>query len=196
MVAGLTGGIGSGKTTVAKLFELLGCAVFESDEVARSVYYQPEIKSKVIQLLGPESYSSDTCIDKKFISTKIFSDTDLLQQLNAIIHPAVIAKSKQFIAEHPNKLIIKETALLFEAHLEKDVDKIILVVAKDETRIKRVMQRDGLTHEEVEKKIKSQLPQSEKIKKADFIIYNDETELVIPQVIKIYKALNELPRRR
>lgn len=189
MVAGLTGGIGSGKSTVAKLFELLGCAVFESDDVARDVYFEPEIKSKVIELLGSESYRSPTSIDKKFISSKIFSDTQLLQQLNAIIHPAVIAKSKQFIKEHPNQLVIKETALLFEAHLENEVDVIILVVANDELRINRVMQRDGLTRGEVEKKIKSQLPQSEKIKKADFIIYNDETELVIPQVIKIYEAL-------
>ena len=189
MVAGLTGGIGSGKTTVARLFELLGCAVFESDKVAQAIYFKPEIKSKVIQLLGSESYLSANSIDKKFISSKIFSDTGLLQQLNAIIHPAVIAKSNQFIKEHSGKLIIKETALLFEAHLEKTVDAIILVVANDETRIRRVMQRDGLTHEEVEKKIKSQLPQSEKIKKADFIIYNEETELVIPQVIKIYEAL-------
>ena len=189
MVAGLTGGIGSGKSTVAKLFELLGCAVFESDDVARDVYFEPEIKSKVIELLGSESYRSPTSIDKKFISSKIFSDTQLLQQLNAIIHPAVIAKSKQFIKEHPNQLVIKETALLFEAHLENEVDVIILVVANDELRINRVMQRDGLTRGEVEKKIKSQLPQSEKIKKADFIIYNDETELVIPQVVKIYEAL-------
>lgn len=189
MVAGLTGGIGSGKSTVARLFELLGCAIFESDAIAKEVYFDPDVKPKVISLLGKESYLSETKIDKAFISSKIFSDTLLLQKLNAIIHPAVIHRSNLFLQKNPEKVVIKETALLFEAHLEKDVDKIILVVAQDETRISRVIQRDGLSREEVQKKIKSQLPQEEKVKKADFIIYNDETELVIPQVIKIYNAL-------
>jgi len=192
MVVGLTGGIGSGKSTVARLLEILGCAVFESDVVAKDVYFDPLIKSEITALLGNKSYLSENRIDKTFISSKIFSNTELLQQLNAIIHPAVINRSNIFIKEHPDKIIIKETALLFEAHLEKDVDKIILVVANDETRIQRVMQRDGLTKEDVLKKIKSQLPQEEKIKKADFIVHNDESQLVIPQVVKIYSTLLEL----
>ncbi|MBS4065719.1 MAG: dephospho-CoA kinase [Chitinophagaceae bacterium] len=191
MVAGLTGGIGSGKSTVARLFELLGCAIFESDLAAKEVYFDPAIRPKIIELLGKESYLSETRIDKTYISSKIFSDTRLLQKLNTIIHPAVIDRSKRFIKENSGKVVIKETALLFEAHLEKEVDKIILVVANDETRISRVMQRDNLGREDVLKKIKSQLPQEEKMKKSDFIIYNDETTLVIPQVIEVYKALTD-----
>lgn len=191
MVVGLTGGIGSGKSTVAKILELLGCAIFESDEVAKSVYFEPEIKTQVINLLGAQAYLSENQINKKHIGSKIFSDTTLLQKLNSIIHPSVIQKSKEFIAHHPDKIIIKETALLFEAKLEKEVDKIILVVAEDETRIHRVMQRDGLNKEEVQKKIASQLSQNEKIKKADYIVYNNETDLIVPQVIEIYKTLNK-----
>lgn len=189
MVAGLTGGIGSGKSTVARLFELLGCPVFESDLAAKEVYFDTEIRPRVTALLGTESYLSENEINKSFISSKIFSDARLLRELNAIIHPAVIARSKAFIEKYPGKLVIKETALLFEAGLEKDMDTVILVVADDETRIRRVMQRDGLSYQEVEKKIKSQLPQDEKIKRADFVIYNNDDELLIPQVLKIYTTL-------
>src|SRR5687768_11657999 len=127
MIAGLTGGIGSGKSTVSKLFELLGCAVFYSDEVAKEVYFDPEVKLKVTGLLGAGSYTSDTRINKAYISSKIFSDTTLLRTLNAIIHPAVIARTKLFKQQNPGKIIIKETALLFEVHLEKEVDKVIVV---------------------------------------------------------------------
>jgi dephospho-CoA kinase len=192
MVVGLTGGIGSGKSTVSKLFEMLGCIVFESDKEARDVYFDPAIRPKIMELLGKESYLSETSIDKAYISSRIFSDTTLLHKLNAIIHPAVIERSNNFIKEHPGRIVIKETALLFEAHLEKDVDKIVLVIADDKIRIRRVMQRDGITQEDVLKKIKSQLPQEEKMKKADFIIRNDEQELLIPQVLKIYNALLDI----
>lgn len=192
MVAGLTGGIGSGKSVVAKIFELLGCAVFNSDIAAKDVYFNAEIKVRIIKLLGNEAYLSDTRINKAYISSKIFSDTQTLQQLNAIIHPAVIDTFKDFVKKNPTKLIIKETALLFEAHLEKEVDKIIVVAADDELRVKRVMERDGLNKEDILKKIKTQLAQEEKIKKADFVIYNDEQSLLLPQVLTIYNTLIRL----
>lgn len=189
MVIGLTGGIGSGKSIVAKLFELLGCAVFNSDLVAKEVYFDAEIRPKIIQLLGKEAYLNDTTLNKNYISSKIFSDTLLLQQLNGIIHPAVIRKFKTFASRHSGQLVIKETALLFEAHLEKEVDRIIVVAANDAIRVKRVMARDGLDNVSVQKKIQSQLLQEEKIKGADFVIYNNEDVLVIPQVVHIYKQL-------
>lgn len=191
MIVGLTGGIGSGKSTVAKLFELLGCLVFESDKAARDIYFDPLIRPQVTALLGKESYLSEHAIDKAFISSKIFSDASLLKQLNAIIHPAVIGQSKRFAAAHPDRIVIKETALLFEAGLEKDVDTIVLVAADDETRIQRVMARDKLSREEVLRKINSQLSQEEKIKRSDRVIYNDESELLIPQVLKVYASLKQ-----
>lgn len=189
MVIGLTGGIGSGKSIIAKLFELLGCAVFNSDQVAKEVYFDAQIRPKIIKLLGKEAYLNDHVLNKNHISSKIFSDTLLLQQLNGIIHPAVIRNFKTFVNHHSGQLVIKETALLFEAHLEKEVDKIIVVAADDAIRIKRVMARDGLDKESVQKKIQSQLLQEEKIKGADFVIYNNEDTLVIPQVLQIYKQL-------
>ena len=190
MVVGLTGGIGSGKSTVAKLFEIIGCAVFYSDTVAKEIYFDSNIKPQIISLLGKEVYLSENKIDKKYVSSKIFSDTDLLRQLNAIIHPAVIEKFKEFKKLNAGKLIVKETALLFEAKLGSEVDKIILVAANDELRIKRVMQRDGLSHEEVINKMKAQLPQEDKIKLSDFVIYNNEEEFLITQVLSIYSKLN------
>jgi dephospho-CoA kinase len=190
MIVGLTGGIGSGKSTVARLFELLGCLVFESDKVAKALYFDPEIKKQVIALLGKESYLSETRINTAFISAKIFSDPELLKQINALIHPAVIAASRRFAEENPDKIVIKETALLFEAGLEKEVDKIVLVTADEQTRIQRVTERDKQSEEEVRKKIKNQMPEELKLKKADHVIYNDEKELVIPQVINVFEALS------
>lgn len=189
MVVGLTGGIGSGKSIIAKLFELLGCAVFNSDGVAKEVYFDAEVRPEIIRLLGKEAYLNDYTLNKNYISSKIFSDTLLLQQLNRIIHPAVIRKFKTFVHLHPGQIVIKETALLFEAHLEKEVDQIIVVAANDAIRVKRVMARDGLDETFVRKKIESQLSQEEKIKGADFVIYNNDDVLVIPQVLQIYKQL-------
>jgi dephospho-CoA kinase len=190
MIAGLTGGIGSGKSTVSKLFEMLGCAVFNSDRVAKEIYFDEEVRKKVITLLGEASYHSVTEIDKAFISSKIFNNTDLLHQLNQIIHPAVRIRFNEFIKRHPDQVIIKETALLFEAHIDKEVEKIIMVTCDDELRIKRVMKRDGVSEGEVLKRIKSQLPQEEKIKHAHYVIQNNEEELLIPQVIEVFEALH------
>ena len=189
MIAGLTGNIGSGKSTVARVFEMLGCAVFYSDAVAKQVYFDPAIQKQVIGLLGTEAYLDANTLHKNFISQKIFSNTDLLQKLNAIIHPAVVEEFKRFAKQHAGKVILKETALLFEARLNKEVDKIVVVESPDALRIKRVMQRDGLTEEQVKGKMRSQLSQEEKIKHADFVIHNDEEALLIPQILEIYHQL-------
>jgi dephospho-CoA kinase len=189
MVVGLTGGIGSGKSTVAKIFKILGCNLFNSDEAAKQIYFEEDIKKQVIQLLGNDAYFNSTTLNKPYINSKIFSNTDLLMQLNAIIHPAVKNKFISFNQKHSNQLIIKETALLFEANLQNQVDKIVLVIADDELRIKRAMLRDTLSKEDVLKKMNSQLAQSEKIKHSHYIINNNETELLIPQVVTVYKKL-------
>lgn len=189
MIVGLTGGIGSGKSTIAKLFEIFGCIIFDSDSVAKQLYYDPIIKSHITKLLGEESYISENKINKKYISSIIFSNSNKLEQLNQIIHPAVIIALKKIKEKNPDKIIIKESALLFEAKLEKEVDKIILVVAPQEDRIKRVMLRDGISKEDVFKKIKNQLPDAIKIKKSDFIIENNEKEFLITQSLKIYNSI-------
>src|ERR1043166_1413772 len=127
MIAGLTGGIGSGKSTVAQLFEILGCPVFRSDDEAKDAYFEKDVRQAVIELLGPDAYSGDNSIDRSYISRKVFSNTNLLHQLNSIIHPVVKRRFTQFAELHKGQIIIKESALLFEAHLEKESDIIIVV---------------------------------------------------------------------
>lgn len=186
---GLTGGIGSGKSMVARLFKLFGCFVFNSDEVAKEIYFDKVIRPQVLALLGEEAYLSDQLINKAHISARIFNNPQLLQQLNAIIHPAVIERSRLFAEQHPGKIIIKETALLFETNQQAQMEKIITVAANDDLRIQRVMKRDGLTKEDVIKKMNSQVPQEEKIRQSDFIIYNNETEFLITQALEVYRHL-------
>ncbi|MCU0360605.1 MAG: dephospho-CoA kinase [Bacteroidia bacterium] len=189
MVAGLTGGIGSGKSQVAQLFCMLGWKHFNSDAVAKNLYFNPAIKAKIIALLGSESYSKDGGLNKPYISNLVFTQPDLLKQLNAILHPAVGEKFKTFCIAHPKAPILKESALLFETGLNQHMDKIVLVVAPDLVRIQRVMQRDNLSQDVVINKMKSQNPQEENIKKADFVIVNDEQHSLIDQVLKTHQAI-------
>lgn len=189
MIIGLTGGIGSGKSTVAEIFEVLGCMIFDSDKVAKEIYFDSTIKQKVIDLIGEESYLSEIAINKPYISKRIFSDKNLLFALNSIIHPAVSEKFKKFVAKHEAEIIVKESALLFEAKLEKQVDQIVMVTAPVELRISRIIKRDNTDREAVLKKINSQMPEEEKIKMADYVIRNEEEIFLTPQVIKLLKEI-------
>ncbi|MEI6022091.1 MAG: dephospho-CoA kinase, partial [Bacteroidota bacterium] len=139
MTIGLTGGIGSGKSTVAKVFALMGCKVISSDELAKQSYFKPTVKKQIVALLGAEAYLSESQLNKAYIANQIFNNSNLLQQSNAIIHPEVKKEFQLFTQQHPQDLIIKETALLFEAGLAADVDKRVVVVAPDDLRIKRVV---------------------------------------------------------
>jgi len=187
---GLTGGIGSGKSTVARIFEVMGVPVYYSDDRAKEMYYVPEVKEKVIALLGKEAYLNDHQIDKKFIADKIFSNTTLLHEINGIIHPAVKkdftewAKTKQ---EHA--FVLKESALLFETGIYKTLDASILVVSPEQLRAKRIAKRDNLTEAEVMARFKSQMNDEQKIPLATYIIHNDEEHSLIEQVLKIKKEI-------
>ncbi len=190
MIVGLTGGIGSGKSTVAQIFEVLGCAVYNSDERAKEMYYLPEVKQKVIEILGKEAYYYEGKINKDFISLKIFNDRSFLEKINAVIHPAVANDFKDFLSKHPNKLIIKESALLFEADLADKMDKIVLVTSPLKLKIERLKKRDNSSEEQITKRINSQLPDEEKIVKSDLVIINDEQTPLIPEVLEVYKKLS------
>lgn len=191
MVIGLTGGIGSGKTTVAKLFEVMGCAVYNSDERAKNIYFNAGVKQQVIDLLGKEAYKSEQEINRNFISSKVFSDTSLLQQLNGIIHPAVKTDFIQFTNLYAaHKMIIKESAILFETGIYKDLEKTILVTSPLELKIKRVMQRNAFSKEEVEKRMSAQWSDEQKTALADFVIMNDDKQALIPQVSQIISKLS------
>jgi dephospho-CoA kinase len=192
MIIGLTGGIGSGKSTVAQLFETIGCVIYNSDERAKQLYFKPSIKKQVINLLGNEVYLSETEIDKKNISKKVFSDTQLLHQLNAIIHPAVKDDFTEFKSKFsPETFIIKETALLFETGDFKNLDYTILVTAPLQIKIERVMKRNTISKEEVEKRMAAQWSDEKKIPLADFIIVNDNTQALIPQVLQVIQKLKQ-----
>ena len=193
MVVGLTGGIGSGKSTVAQIFETLGCAVYNSDERAKEMYYLPDVKEKVIAVLGKEAYYYEGKINKDFISLKIFNDKSFLEKINAIIHPAVEADFKAFLKENPkNKLIVKESALFFEANLSKKVDKLILVTSPMELKIERLKKRDSSTEEQIKTRINNQMSDEEKIPNSDFVIVNDEKTPLIPQVLEIVSKLKNV----
>jgi len=187
---GLTGGIGSGKTTVAKVFEAMGCVLYSSDDRAKAVYFRPDVRRQVIALLGPEVYINEVTLNRELISSKVFADKQLLEQLNAIIHPALRLDLAEFkAAQKKDAVIVKETALLFEAGIHKSVEASVLVMAPLELRIRRVMQRNKVSREEVIKRMDHQWPDEKKIGLADFVITNDGSVAVIPQVQKVLQQL-------
>ncbi len=190
MTVGLTGGIGSGKSIISNLFKLLGCIIYNADLSAKTLYFKPDLKQKVIALLGKQAYHLDNTIDKQFIAEKIFNDNDLLQNLNAIMHPAVKTDFLDFESKHNSKLIIKETALLFELELNKTIDVTILVTAPIELKIERLKQRDGLLKQEILKRMQTQWQDDRKQLLANYIIINDDIQPLIPQVLSIYNELN------
>ncbi|AZA62298.1 dephospho-CoA kinase [Chryseobacterium indoltheticum] len=173
-IIGLTGGIGSGKTTVAKFIEDCGFPVYYSDDRAKDIVNDNEdLKVRIKELLGSDSYDENGLYNRKFVAEKVFNNKDLLQSLNEIIHPAVRLDFEDWVKKQTKYLIFKETALLFELQLNKQCYRSILVTAEDNIRIKRVMDRDGKTYREVQSVMEKQMHEKEKIKLADCIIYNN-----------------------
>jgi dephospho-CoA kinase len=190
MIVALTGGIGSGKTTVAKLFETMGCVVYNSDERAKDLYNNPEVKKQVIALLGVNAYSEDNKLNKNFVSDIIFNEKDKLEKLNAIIHPALALDFENFVKQQNSEsIIIKESALIFETELYKKFTTIILVIAQLEQKIKRVMSRNLISKEEVDKRMQAQWTDEQKLPLANYVISNNETDALIPQVLSVIQKL-------
>lgn len=194
-IIGLTGGIGSGKTTVAKFIEELGFPVYYSDERAKDIVNDDDLlKERIIQLLGENAYDKNGIYNRKYVAELVFNNNDLLQELNGIIHPAVKYDFEKWIQHQQGKLLFKETALLFELRLNQHCYKSILITADDNLRLKRVMQRDGKTYREVEKIMDKQMPEKEKVRKADFVIFNNDgiQELMLQTETIIQKLLSEI----
>lgn len=190
MIVALTGGIGSGKTTIAKLFETMGCVVYNSDERAKDLYNNPEVKKQVIALLGVNAYSEDNKLNKEFISDIIFNEKDKLEKLNAIIHPALALDFQNFVKQQNSEsIIIKESALIFETELYKKFTTIILVIAPLEQKIKSVMSRNLISKEEVDKRMQAQWTDEQKLPLANYVISNSETDALIPQVLSVIQKL-------
>lgn len=189
MVVGLTGNIGSGKSTIARAFKALGWLVFNSDDVAKLAYLDKEIKKEVIHLLGDGAYQNNQ-LNKEFVSQSVFYDKSLLENLNGIIHPYVKKQFNLFVNSHPKQLLLKESALLFETNIYKELNKTILVTANDIERLKRIRKRDGISEELALKKMSSQMAQSEKSKLADFVIENNDNSEVLPVILTIHNKLS------
>ncbi|MBI2271016.1 MAG: dephospho-CoA kinase [Bacteroidetes bacterium] len=190
---GVTGGIGSGKTLVCKIFEKLGVPVYYADVAATEVFYRKDIQQRIIQVFGEELIDDKGFVDRKKLSDLVFNDKPLLEKLNAIIHPAVALDVENWSRRNAQaKYALKEAAILFESGTNKQLDKVITVTAPVDLKIVRVMKREGWSREEVEKRMLNQWSDEEKIKRSDFVIYNDEQQLVIPQVLAIHEQLLKL----
>lgn len=187
-IIGLTGGIGSGKTTIAKLFEENGIPVYIADYEAKKIMQEPNTIQLIAKSFG-ESILENGGINKKKLSSIVFNNPKKLKALNEIIHPLVKIHFEKWRKEHQNhKFVIKESAILFESGSCIYCDKIITVYCSEETRIKRVMERDQITREEVVARIKNQWTDAQKIEKSDFIIENEnikEAEIQFKETLKI-----------
>ena len=173
-IIGITGGIGSGKSTVSKFIEELGFPVYDSDFWAKElVNLDKNLKSRIIELLGEESYDENGKYNRKFVAEKVFDHQELLLKLNQIIHPAVKIHFENWVNAQNAEFVFKETALLFELKLNESCYQSILVTADENIRIKRVMDRDGRTYREVKEIIDKQMPEVDKVKLADFVIQNN-----------------------
>ena len=190
-VVGLTGGIGSGKTTVAKMFQELGVPLYIADERAKVLMNTSKvIKKKLVHLFGEKAYENDQ-LNRPFLATRIFENAQLLKQMNAIVHPAVAADFELWSAAQTAPYILKEAAIIFENNLEWQYDVIITVVADLDQRIARVVNRDKTTKEKVLAIVKNQLSDAEKAKRSDFVIINHELDETKVQVLKIHQQLLE-----
>lgn len=190
MIIGLTGGIGSGKTTVAKLFGIMNCGIYNSDDKAKDIYFNPQVKTQVIELLGSNAYTDNGSLNKEYIAKNVFTNAELLKKLNTIIHPAVKKDFEEFVAKQkPEQIIVKETALLFEADIYKQVNYSVLVTSPTELRIKRVMKRNAITEDEIKNRINAQWSDEQKIPLADFVIYNNDKQALIPQVLNVLNTI-------
>ena len=186
-IIGLTGGLGSGKSTVGKIFSCLGVPVYNSDIAAKEMYKHPEVKKKVIDLLGEKAYTAKDEIDAAFIASRVFSNSDCLKKLNSIIHPEVQADFKNWVLFHSDKIyVIKESALLFETGFNQDCDFTVLVRSPLELRIKRVQARDNKSREEVLARIQNQWDDEKKSSLASNQIENNEKESLIDQVLALH----------
>jgi len=191
---GLTGGIGSGKSTVAGIFEVLGVPVYYADPVAKTIMNEdPELKQQIVQAFGPSAYK-DGVLDRSFLSSRVFADAGKLELLNSLVHPATIRASEKWMEEQAARspYAIKEAALIFESNATQYLDYVIGVYAPTTLRIHRAMQRDQVTREKVIERMRNQIDEEIKMKLCDSIIYNDEQHAVIPQVLELHKKLIRL----
>lgn len=187
---GITGGIGSGKSTVCRIFEFLGIPVYDADSRAKLLAEEdPGVRSQLQETFGSEAYL-DGRYNKPYIASRVFGNPEELARLNAIIHPAVLKDWETFCKQHADRpYIIKEAAVMLEAGAHKTVDKVVLVCADLETRISRVSIRDSVSREQILARMAAQMPEEEKRKLADYVLENDGNNSLIKQVLVLHHKL-------
>ena len=187
-VVGITGGIGSGKTTACQIFEELGVPVYYADVRARELMTNNEtLRDRIIQAFGEEAYLNGQ-LNRPYLAKLVFSSKEKLSVLNGLVHPAVADDFDEWLdSQKDATYVLKEAAILFESGAYQDVDISVLVVAPQELRLERVMKRDGTSKEEVLRRMNNQWTQERKVKLADHIITNDGTQMLIPQVLELHK---------
>ncbi|SDS53347.1 dephospho-CoA kinase [Formosa sp. Hel1_31_208] len=191
IVVGLTGGIGSGKTTVASFFKELGVPIYIADVEAKALMIRSKvIRRKLIELFGDDVYIGDD-INKPLIASKIFKDKDYLNKMNAIVHPKVASHFRRWLKKQHAAYVIKEAAIIFEHHKESEYDVIITVTAEVEERIARVIKRDHSNRAKIEAILNNQMSDAEKINKSHFVIVNDNLEHTKEQVLETHQLIME-----
>ncbi len=192
LVVGLTGGIGSGKSTVAKMFEKFNIPIYYADNEAKQLMNRSKIiRRKLTKRFGDKVYLKKE-LNRPYLASKIFNDKDALQFVSEVVHPKVAQHFKRWIKKQNSPYIIQENAILFENGSYKNFDKIITVTAPLEIRIKRVIKRDQTTKKQILERINNQLPDADKIQKSDFVINNTQLDKTQKQVADIHKKLVEL----
>ena len=190
---GITGGIGSGKSTACEIFKLLGVSVFHADDEAKNLQNNNlQIKNHLIELFGEHLYSEDGLLDRKMLAGLIFNDTKALAKVNAIIHPAVRQNFLKWVENKQNdNYVLYEAAILLESGYLVDFDRNILILADEKIRIERVMKRDSISEELVKERIKNQMSDIEKINLVDYVLENSDDKLLIPQIIALDMVIRE-----
>lgn len=193
LIIGVTGGIGSGKSTVCAIFKMLRVPVFEADKVAKQLLdSHPKVKEGLIHQFGANIYTENGKVDRKKLAEIIFNDELQLKKMNQLVHPVVREEFEKWVQENREQpYVIHEAAILFESGFYKMMDYTILISAPREKRIKWVMERDGVSRQQVEERMKNQLPEQEKQKLASIVLMNDNHNLLIPKIVEIDKNIRE-----
>ncbi|QEC46072.1 dephospho-CoA kinase [Pseudobacter ginsenosidimutans] len=193
---GITGGIGSGKSTVARIFEVLGIPVYYADDAAKRIMNtDPELRQAIIDTFGPETYTNGV-LNRSVLSSLVFNNQEKLEQLNSLVHPATIRDGEKWMQAQTTPYAIKEAALFFESGSAASLDYIIGVYAPASLRIHRAMQRDNITREAVIARMSKQIDENIKMRLCNFVIVNDEQQPVLPQVLALHKELLALSAQK
>ncbi len=193
---GLTGGIGSGKSTVARIFEVIGIPVYYADIAGRQLMnHDPEVRAAIIKTFGKDSYTG-TEINRSFLVSEVLYNDVRLEKLNSIIHPAVFKDTDSWMHLQSSPYAIKEAAIIFETGGERFLDYVIGIASPESMRIDRLKKRDGKTDEEIRFWMNKQMDADKKMSLCDFVIVNDENQLLIPQVLEVHRRISEIAAKK